>query len=273
MEGRPSRKLNPGDIYTLDEIADHFGVDTHHLRYAGGIVSVPNFNSTLVFTDQSGDASFQYGDYWEGRTLIYAGKGQRGDQELKGQNRDVAENRRTLWLFEHVGPMRRRFLGNPVCRRYWMGAGEDKEGRQRRVLRFALELQNGDALPLPPESVVRKPAIRTPRAFDESKKPARPRPGQRSISPEQWVQMIEKATAGHHQILCKLKRELDALGWTDIEEIPSAIDLRARRGQKRVIFEAKTISPGQECPQMRCALSQLLEYRFFYGEPTTNCAS
>jgi hypothetical protein len=35
-----------------------------------------------------------------------------------------------------------------------------------------------------------------------------------------------------------------------------------------VIFEVKTLSNGNEISQCRAALSQLLEYRFFYGAPT-----
>ena len=56
--------------------------------------------------------------------------------------------------------------------------------------------------------------------------------------------------------------------WEVIEEIPAAIDMRAiRPGLGRVIFEAKTITETNEINQCRAALSQLLEYRFFYGDP------
>jgi hypothetical protein len=50
-------------------------------------------------------------------------------------------------------------------------------------------------------------------------------------------------------------------------EIPSAIDLEGRKGKRKVLFEAKTIAPVSELGQTRSGLSQLLEYRFFYGEP------
>ena len=36
----------------------------------------------------------------------------------------------------------------------------------------------------------------------------------------------------------------------------------------RVIFEAKSISESNELSQIRAALAQLLEYRFFYGAAT-----
>src|SRR5262249_42604835 len=51
-------------------------------------------------------------------------------------------------------------------------------------------------------------------------------------------------------------------------EVPAAIDMRAiRPGFGRVIFEAKTIAETNEIDQCRAGLSQLLEYRFFYGDP------
>lgn len=263
----PRPALDIGHTYTMDQLGDLFQVSPHYLRSAGGIVSVPALSSTLVFTDQSGDASFNYGDYWEGSTLIYAGRGQTGDQKLEGQNRDVADNLRELWLFEHTGPSQRTFLGNPICRRVWPTSAEDKKGNVRRVFRFALELKSAGTRPTPPPSVAvaRRAPLRTPRPFDELKPPKPPKVGERSATPEQTAQQQEKASAGHHKILVTLKRQLDALGWTDIEEIPCAVDLWARRGTTRVLFEAKTISPGQEPSQMRSALAQLLEYRYEHG--------
>jgi hypothetical protein len=59
----------------------------------------------------------------------------------------------------------------------------------------------------------------------------------------------------------------DAGDWQGIEEIPAAVDLWAQRNGVRVIFEAKTIANGNELEQTRSALSQLLEYRFFFGTP------
>jgi hypothetical protein len=35
----------------------------------------------------------------------------------------------------------------------------------------------------------------------------------------------------------------------------------------RTIFEVKTLRPDSELARVRAAISQLLEYRFFFGEP------
>jgi hypothetical protein len=69
-------------------------------------------------------------------------------------------------------------------------------------------------------------------------------------------------------LLATLTKALRGQSWEDVEEIPSAVDLwgRPRRGH-RVIFEAKTVSTRSEPVRLRAALAQLLEYRFFWGEP------
>jgi hypothetical protein len=60
--------------------------------------------------------------------------------------------------------------------------------------------------------------------------------------------------------------------WTEVEEIPLAVDLWGRRPGDglRVIFECKTLVEGDrtgELHQCRNGLAQLLEYRLLYGSP------
>jgi len=51
-------------------------------------------------------------------------------------------------------------------------------------------------------------------------------------------------------------------------EIPVAIDLWGRSSDSaRTIFEVKTLRPGSELERVRAAISQLLEYRFFFAAP------
>jgi hypothetical protein len=238
------------------------------------MVPVPTKQSLLLVTHANQEASFEYGDYWEGPHLIYTGRGQDGDQVFGGPNRDVAENRRTLWLFEHREKYQRRFLGRARCTSYWWAIAPDKNSIDRRILKFRLELSDGAQIPsssttsardLARRSRLRLSPNRAPRPFDATKPPTAPSPGTSSVTPEEIAQLTEKANAAHHRLLVELKRRLEADGWSDIEEIPGAVDLWARRGNMRVLFEAKTIAVGAELTQTRAALSQLLEYRFFYG--------
>jgi len=76
----------------------------------------------------------------------------------------------------------------------------------------------------------------------------------------------EKANKRHFNTLCALDSYLREEGWRNVEEIPAAIDLRARKpGAGRVLFEVKTITASNERRQVRSALAQLVEYRIFFG--------
>jgi hypothetical protein len=52
----------------------------------------------LLITHPGRARSFDYEDRWDGSTLIYTGRGRTRDQRLEGQNRDVAENRKRLFV-------------------------------------------------------------------------------------------------------------------------------------------------------------------------------
>lgn len=173
---------------------------------------------------------------------------------------------------EAAGSHQLRYLGKVTCTQHWTARSADRNGVERDVYKFRLAL---DAAPLPSTtataSTSRSTPMRTARPFDESRPPsARSSKPERHTTPEETAALQEKANQEHHGVLVALSDALRAAGWTNIEEIPSAIDLRATPpGQgARVIFEVKTLSGGNEASQCRAALSQLLEYRFFYGELT-----
>lgn len=220
-------------------------------------------DALLIITHADQDASFDYEDYWDGDDLIYTGRGQDGDQALAGANRDVAENRRQLWIFQRHEKYMRQCMGRAVCVKHWWGIAPDKNGLQRRVLRFCLRLQNAQALARGQPRPRRLPH-RKARPFDESAAPTPPSPGVISTTSDEIAQLKEKANAAHHALLVALKRCLERAGWTDIEEIPAAVDLWGRIDKLRTIFEAKTITRETELAQTRAAMAQLLEYRYFY---------
>ncbi|MHA7631653.1 hypothetical protein [Corallococcus sp. M7] len=109
----------------------------------------------------------------------------------------------------------------------------------------------------------------TPRPFDETREPSPFVPGDTQESLEETLARKEKAVVDHHRLLAALNRALWVADWSLIEEMPGAVDLWARRpgDTRRVIFEAKTLMGANEVHQTRSGLSQLLEYRHFYGEP------
>lgn len=116
--------------------------------------------------------------------------------------------------------------------------------------------------------VERARAERRPRPFDPTRRPGQSRSVDATADPEETAARREKAQQGHHDILVCLHERLAGAGWRDVEEIPAAIDLRAiNQSGASVIFEAKTISGGNQTEQARSALAQLLEYRQDYGHP------
>ncbi|HMJ33162.1 MAG TPA: hypothetical protein VK501_04520 [Baekduia sp.] len=108
---------------------------------------------------------------------------------------------------------------------------------------------------------------RRARPFDLSRAPATSASGFGGDDSEARA-LREKAQQGHHQLLAHLHTALDRRGWSALEEIPAAIDLRGQSPVgESVIFEAKTINESNETSQCRGALAQLLEYRLEYGQP------
>ncbi|WP_147477302.1 hypothetical protein [Corallococcus sp. AB038B] len=118
----------------------------------------------------------------------------------------------------------------------------------------------GAKLPLPTVASLSRP-------FDPARMPKDFTKGSEYASREETLALREKATKGHHELLVNLHKTLTTSDWTDLDEIPTAIDLWARspRSRKRVIFEAKTL--GSQVDQTRSGLAQLLEYRHVHGAP------
>ncbi len=264
-------ELEAGRLYPWEELGELFGFAPNYLGAAGGMVSRPNHNALLLISHPGGAKSFDYDDYWDGDDLVYTGRGKTGDQRLEGQNRDVAENAKQLLVFEPAGSRKLLYLGICVCLDHWEATGTDDNGNERKILRFHLSFEE----PIPKSSEAlnssarrRDPPRRRPRKL-RSSLPAPPKANTKHQSREETLALQEKANEKHHMMLLALEQWLQASGWTEIEEIPSAIDLWARHPTKdgRVIFEAKTIHLDNEVSQSRSGLSQLLEYRFFFGSP------
>jgi hypothetical protein len=240
----------------------------------------PELGAVLLVTWPGGARSFHYDDYWSGPDLIYTGRGKRDDQRLEGANLYLAENRFTNYVFEGgAGSQMLRFLGEAVATNVWRARGFDELGNDREILRYRLRFGVGGSVA--PGSATRPSSrsrrvrstsaaeqLRQRRPFDPTRAPAVYRtPVPRAIL-EETTARREKAGQAHHALLERLHAHLLSSGWSDINEIPSAIDLEATRRDRRVLFEAKTVSPASELSQTRAGLSQLLEYRFFYGRTT-----
>jgi hypothetical protein len=261
-----SSALVEGQSYGWGELGDLFDFKPGWLNRMGGMGSRPEYHAILLVTRSDG-ASFEYEDYWDGNDLIYSGHGQVGDQRRVGTNRMVAENERDLHVFEPAGSQLLLYRGSPRCVRDWTESGIDRGGDERQIIRFRLRFDPphpGDGDPISREAEQRR-AVGRP--FDRDRRPRVPRASERRADPEQTRILQEKASAGHHEILCALHACLEADGWTQILESKSSYDLRAVSPQYvAVIFEAKTVRGKSERDRVRAGAIQLLEYRYIRGD-------
>jgi hypothetical protein len=229
----------------------------------------------MLVTYPGGAKSFDYDDYWEDDALIYTARGKRGDQQLVGPNRDLAENARTNYVFEgSAGAGALRFLRIANTTADWKARGLGDDGVERDIIRYRLEFETGgrdasagaDAAAPSGNGGSSADVHRQRRQFDASRPPSSYSAGAETANAEEKAALSEKANRKHHELLLRLERQLRDRGWTDIVEIPGATDLEASRGEVRALFEAKSISGTNELAQTRTALAQLLEYRYFYGD-------
>jgi hypothetical protein len=192
-----------------------------------------------------------------------------GDQQLEGANWDVSENRKRLIVLEAAGAHRLRYVGEATCIDSWKARAADSQGQQRDVWKFRMSF----AQPVVSSEAVHatsteRNVLRRPRPFTPHQAPeGRSTVATRRTTPEEVAALQEKANREHQRLVASLCRSLVSAGWTNVEEIPSAVDLWGvppDRGS-RVVFEVKSLSDSNEIHQCRAALAQLLEYRFFYG--------
>lgn len=264
-------RLQPGYPYSWEELGRRFDFRPEYPGIAGGMISRPEHDALLLITHPS-PRSFDYGDSWQGNDLIYTGRGKQGDQEYAAQNRDVGENARTLHVFEPAGPRVLTYLGQATCVDKWQEMALDLHGHTRTVWRFQLRFDaraaavatRASTLPYSPGTLRRQSAARP---FDPARLPTLPAPPLKHQSSEETARLQEKAASGHQQILVTLYNCLCDNGWTELAEMPTAIDLWARDpAGERTIFEAKTLRAGTERTRVRSGLAQLLEYRYAYGD-------
>lgn len=269
-------KFRPGTVYSWEKVAAKFGFKPRLFSVGGGMLSCPDLNALLLITSSRRGQSFSYGDEWDNGDLIYAGKGLSGHQQLKGVNRFVAENSRELFLFEYAGPEKLLFHDRVTCTDHWESIDADVEGKDRRVHQFRLRLAGGKQAgqkirserDREAESSPRDASSFQPRAFDPSRKPSQRRrsaPG--DLESRRVLQ--EQADQHHQSTLSAFGLWLEKTGWNELEEIDGATDLMAKRpggkGDRRVLFEIKSIRSKSERGAVRSGLAQLLEYRVFLG--------
>ncbi len=272
----PASSLRLLEAYTWEQLGARFGFAPDYLAIAGRMVPRPRYGTLLLITHPEGGRSFDYGDYWDGDDLIYAGRGLNGDQRLDGANLDVAENRRELLLFEYAGPRHLKFRGKAKCVDYWETIAPDRRREDRRLYRFRLRvapptqrIQDKPQQRHAPDRIGHRTASSyLARPFNPDRA-ATVRTKGHSGDPDRQHVLAEQADKAHQATLRHFGLWLAENGWMDIEEVAGATDLMARRldghAAYRTLFEVKSITLTNERDRVRGGLAQLLEYRMFLG--------
>lgn len=111
----------------------------------GGMSTPRNHPFVFLFTSDAGHA-YGYDDGWSDGVFVYTGEGQVGDMQFVRNNkalRDHNKNGRRVLLFEKVsrsGVV--LYRGEFECGSWEYGVGPDKNGIDRRIIRFHLVLQS-----------------------------------------------------------------------------------------------------------------------------------
>jgi len=144
-------KLVPGNVYKRTDIHDAFGGQRQ-----GGISTPSNRDVILIFSSESGH-SFGYQDGWtEDGDFFYTGEGQVGDMEfIRGNQaiRDHEINSKKLLLFLYERQAHVRFEGEVRCVDYDFFRTTDREGKNRKGIRFNLEIIKKDLDATKPDTV------------------------------------------------------------------------------------------------------------------------
>ena len=148
---KPSTSIPPtipqiGAVLTQKEIEKQFRCSVQ-----GGMCRSLTTNTLVLISKRASNQRNIYVDEWNGDILLYTGEGQTGDQELRRQNKTLAEsatNGVDLHLFEVFEDTKYTYRGRvKLAGPYETAMQPDKDGHDRLVYRFPLRLiEENDAL-------------------------------------------------------------------------------------------------------------------------------
>lgn len=120
-----------------------------HGRFGGqaqGGISTPKYYPVVfLFTSDSGAQHGYRDEYRDDGVFWYTGEGQTGDMKMAAGNRAImehAQTQKTLHLFEYVRKAVVRYMGRAECLGYHEEIRPDREGRDRTVYVFHLDIDS-----------------------------------------------------------------------------------------------------------------------------------
>jgi 5-methylcytosine-specific restriction protein A len=127
------------DLRIGQELSNQEIVDLFSVGNMGGMRRSLSNNLLVLISDHTKGL---YDDRWQGEVLLYTGMGKAGDQELKSQNKTVAEshaNGIAMHLFEVTVPTRYRYSGVvELADEPFREDQNDETGKPRKVWIFPL---------------------------------------------------------------------------------------------------------------------------------------
>lgn len=120
-----------------------------HERYGGqrqgGISTPKNHPVVFVFTSDVGERHGYKDEYRDDGVFWYTGEGQLGDMKMASGNKAIlehAQNHKVIHVFEYTRRAHVRYVGSAECLGYHEEVRPDREGNERVVFVFHLDVDS-----------------------------------------------------------------------------------------------------------------------------------
>lgn len=111
----------------------------------GGISTPKDFPVVFIFTSDAGEQHGYRDEYRDDGVFWYTGEGQVGPMKMEAGNKAIlehAKNNKILNVFEYTRKAHVRFLGTAECLGYHEEIRPDREGQDRSVFVFHLDIDS-----------------------------------------------------------------------------------------------------------------------------------
>lgn len=111
----------------------------------GGISTPKDFPVVFIFTSDAGEQHGYRDEYRDDGVFWYTGEGQVGDMKMEAGNKAIlehAKSKKTIYVFEYTRKAHVRFLGTAECLGYHEETRPDRDGQDRNVFVFHLDIDS-----------------------------------------------------------------------------------------------------------------------------------
>lgn len=133
--------------------------DIHNLyggQSQGGISTPKNHPFIFIFTSDAGEQHGYKDEYRDDGVFGYTGEGQVGDMKMASGNKAIlehAKNNKIIYVFEYTKKAYVRYVGSAECLGYHEEIRPDREGDDRTVFVFHLDIDSIEIKPVVSEPI------------------------------------------------------------------------------------------------------------------------